>query len=239
MNPTEIEIKCLLWTQEHANLFIDKLTALWVNTQWFITPERQLNHYFTWWNVLDIYDRLGSRMPSQDQEALHHICTYWHHHSVRTRNILPGDRTILVIKSSNNHDSSTHSVSRLEFEYEFPDMNLEELDREMLDIGREFLSKRSRIRTNYQVDDISICLDQNAGYGYVVEFETIIHGDESKTEAEDRLRVFMKKLDIYEIDQATLEKMFAYYNAHRKEYYGTNRIFSLTPDGQTIHYWFD
>jgi len=63
-----------------------------------------------------------------------------------------------------------------------------------------------------------------------------VHGDESKDQAEDRLRELMEKFTIDEIDQATLETMFSYYNAHRQEYYGTHRIFSLTPDGQTIHY---
>jgi len=238
MNQTEIEIKCLLGTQEKADQFIKQLEEHWVDTQGFILPERQLNHYFTGGHILDIYEHLGSRMPLKEQELLHHICLYGNHHSVRTRNILPWDHTILVVKSSNNLDSSTHSVSRLEFEYEFTDMNLEDLDRALIDIGREYLSKRSRIRTNYELGDITICLDQNAWYGYVVEFETVVHGDESKDQAEDRLRELMEKFTIDEIDQATLETMFSYYNAHRQEYYGTHRIFSLTPDGQTIHYWF-
>lgn len=238
MNQTEIEIKCLLGTQEKADEFIQQLEAHWVDTQGFIIPERQLNHYFSGGHIMDIYQRLGSRMPPKEQELLHHICMHGQRPSVRTRNILPWDRTILVVKSSNNNDSSTHSVSRLEFEYEFPDMNMEELDRVLEDLGREYLSKRSRIRTNYVLGDITICLDQNAWYGYLVEFETVVHGDESKPTAEARLRDLMKELDIQEMDQWVLETMFKYYNAHRQEYYGTNRIFSLTPDGQTIHYGF-
>lgn len=89
MNQTELEIKCLLGTQANADAFIIKLEEFGVDTKISVTPERQLNHYFSGGNVLDIYNKVSSQMPMKDAEALYHICIHSHNHSVRTRSILP------------------------------------------------------------------------------------------------------------------------------------------------------
>lgn len=239
MNNTELEIKCLLSTQENADAFILKLQQHWVDTNTMIKAERQLNHYFSWGNILDIYNKLSSHIPMKDAEKLYNICVYGRNHSVRTRSILPWDHTILVVKSSNNDDTSTHSISRLEREHHFTMMNLEELDAVLLDLGWEYLSKRSRIRTNYRIENIDICLDHNAGYGYVVEFETVLVPGEDITAAELRIRSLMETLWVKELPQAKLELMFSHYNTHWRDYYGSNRTFDMWPDGSMIHYGFD
>jgi hypothetical protein len=89
MNQTELEIKCLLGTQANADAFLIKLEEFGVDTSTLVTPERQLNHYFSGGNVLDIYNKVSSQMPMKDAEALNHICMYGRNHSVRTRSILP------------------------------------------------------------------------------------------------------------------------------------------------------
>lgn len=238
MNNTELEIKCLLGTQANADAFLIKLEKHGVDTNTLVKPERQLNHYFSGGNVLDIYNKVSSQMPMKDAEALHHLCMYGRNHSVRTRSILPGDQTILVMKSSNNTDTATHSVTRLEFEYTFPGMTLEELDRILLDLGWEYLSKWSRIRTWYHVRDIDICLDQNAGYGYVAEFETVLAPGEDAIAAEARIRGLMDQLGVYELDQAKLEQMFAHYNQNWPDYYGSDRTFDMSTSGDVVHYGF-
>jgi hypothetical protein len=89
MNQVELEIKCLLGNEANKDLFLLKLQEYGVDTNTIITPERQLNHYFTGGDIVGIYDRLGGQMDIQNQELLYEICTYGAHHSVRTRNILP------------------------------------------------------------------------------------------------------------------------------------------------------
>jgi hypothetical protein len=37
----------------------------------------------------------------------------------------------------------------------------------------------------------------------------------------------MAELGIEELDAARLERMFAYYNAHWPEYYGTEKVFDI------------
>lgn len=239
MNNIELEIKCLIGTQENADTFLLKLEEFGIDTKTFIKPERQLNHYFSGGNILDIHNKFSSQMPLKDQEALYHICIYGRNHSLRTRSILPWDKTILVIKSSNTTDDSHNGVTRTEFEYHFPDMILEEMDRILLDLWWEYLSKWSRIRTQYNVGDIAICLDENAWYGYLAEFETILTPGEDTVAAEARIRSLMSQLGACELSQNKLEQMFTHYNASRPDYYGTSRTFDMLPDGSVIRYGFD
>ena len=116
---------------------------------------------------------------------------------------------------------------------------MDDLDRVLLELGWEYLSKWSRIRTNYYIDDITICVDQNAGYGFIIEFETVIKPTETASQAEQRLRDLMSKLNIQELDQHTLERMFAHYNAHRADYYGTERTFMIDNQLKVIRFGFD
>jgi hypothetical protein len=37
----------------------------------------------------------------------------------------------------------------------------------------------------------------------------------------------MKELGVKELDQKRLERMFAFYNTHWPEYYGTDKIFTI------------
>jgi uncharacterized protein (DUF1778 family) len=45
--------------------------------------------------------------------------------------------------------------------------------------------------------------------------------------ARDEIRALMAELDAPELPQDRLERMFAFYNEHWPEYYGTDKIFSL------------
>ena len=70
-------------------------------------------------------------------------------------------------------------------------------------------------------------IDKNAGYGYLAEFE-IIESDPSRADgAKAKLREIIKNVGLEELDQARLGRMFAYYNAHWPEYYGTEKIFVI------------
>ena len=118
-------------------------------------------------------------------------------------------------------------------------MTLQELDLVLLDLGWEYLSKWSRIRTRYRINDIAICLDQNAGYGYIAEFETILAPQEDTITAESRIRTLMMQLGVHELDQTKLEAMFDHYNQNRSDYYGSSRTFDMSANDDIIHYEFD
>jgi hypothetical protein len=129
----ELELNHLLKTE--ADVFIAKLQAYGNGPEHLLKTQRQLNHPFAGGNVLDIYQKLGMQMSLADQEALHRLCLRNSNHVVKTCSILPGDKTMLIISSSDIYetDYSTREV----FACYFPDRRIDELDLTLLDIGRE------------------------------------------------------------------------------------------------------
>jgi hypothetical protein len=72
-----------------------------------------------------------------------------------------------------------------------------------------------------------VTIDKNAGYGYLAEFE-IVENDPLRADAtKARLRQLIKNVGFEELDQARLARMFAYYNANWRDYYGTEKIFVI------------
>lgn len=72
-----------------------------------------------------------------------------------------------------------------------------------------------------------MCIDKNAGYGYVAEFEKILSDKNQIDEAKESIRKELELLGIEELPQDRLERMFAHYNQHRPEYYGTEKTFTI------------
>ena len=72
-----------------------------------------------------------------------------------------------------------------------------------------------------------VCIDKNAGYGYVAEFEKILSNPDEIDQAKQSIRDEMAALGVEELDHARLERMFAHYNQHWPEYYGTEKTFVL------------
>ena len=72
-----------------------------------------------------------------------------------------------------------------------------------------------------------MCIDKNAGYGYVAEFEKIISDPTLADQTKNDIRNELTKLWIEELPQERLERMFAFYNQHRPEYYGTEKTFII------------
>jgi predicted adenylyl cyclase CyaB len=147
-------------------------------------------------------------------------------HSVRTRWIHNKSWVILVIKASLDEHTSYNGVSRIEFEPTL-DMTIEQIDQILLDSWFEYLSKRSRERQEYELPEIHISLDKNAGYGYLAEFEMVINGNWDTTQAQKKIKEIMTELQVEELDQWRLERMFAFYNKNRPDYYGTENVFVI------------
>jgi predicted adenylyl cyclase CyaB len=133
-----------------------------------------------------------------------------------------------VVKASIDDTTSSNGTARIEFEAELSTLSLDALDKLLLDAGCSYQAKWSRDRKEYQFKDIVVCIDRNAGYGYLAELEKIVHTDEEAEQVKSDLREMMEELGIEELPQDRLERMFAYYNEHWPEYYGTEKIFTIS-----------
>ena len=75
--------------------------------------------------------------------------------------------------------------------------------------------------------DINICLDKNAGYGYLAEFEKMSNDQTSVGSIKKELLEMMKEFGVEELQQDRLERMFEYYNSNWRDYYGTEKVFNI------------
>lgn len=158
-------------------------------------------------------------------QSLKHILSLSGKHSVRTRYV--DGNSILVVKLSVDDTSSSNGIQRMEWEEVFEGMKIDDLDAILLKSDFEYQAKWSRERVEYEFDNITVCLDKNAGYGYLAEFEMVI-ADPSQTQmAEDNIRGIMARVGVQELDQERLARMFDHYNQNWRNYYGTEKTFTI------------
>ncbi len=225
MTSYEIEIKSLLGSEEKAQELKQRLTKL-DPTLKLLSQNKQLNHYFVDGDVQILYASLARFLAPEEQERLKEIVSLGSDFSIRTR-LINDERLIFVIKASQDEGISHNAVSRLEFEVEVKGMTQEVLDQLLLDAGFRYQAKWSREREEYRCADINVCLDKNAGYGYLAEFEKVVENETQIQQAREELKKAMDELGAEELPQERLERMFAYYNEHWPEYYGTNKVFTV------------
>ncbi|TSC58219.1 MAG: Uncharacterized protein Greene041679_151 [Parcubacteria group bacterium Greene0416_79] len=244
----EIEIKSLLGSKERAEELKSRLAEHFPALK-ALSPHQQLNHYFTTTTDLSVFEKaITPFLSAQKQRELSEIVKNVRGGvSIRTRE---ADGAVFVIlKASIGDDSSANGVSRVEFECVIPPVadnagdcdttnvahtnkshprtsaTLEKLDKILLNAGLSYEAKWSREREEYVAGAIRITIDRNAGYGYLAEFEKMI-GDEREADyARRELKALMAELGCAELPQERLERMFAFYNTHWEEYYGTERVF--------------
>jgi len=220
-NQYEIEIKSLLGNKKHADDLGKKIIE---RGGTMVSKNKQLNHYFTVSNLARFRKDLLSRVKDLDKPLFKKILDEGADFSIRTRDV--DGRVLLVIKASIDSDTSSNSVSRIEFESEMG-MSLDELDKLLLSSDLKYQAKWSRDREEYRLGDVNICIDRNAGYGYLAEFEKIINDRASAEATRQEISCLMEKFDVEELPQDRLERMFAHYNEHWLDYYGTNKIFNI------------
>ena len=225
VNHYEVEIKVLLGTREEAEKLLSRMRSRDPSLS-LIARERQLNHYFIGGGLDALATKVDRYITDDDRAKLHDIISRGRKHSVRTRYIIGGE-SILVVKSSVNDETSSNSTIRMECEIRFARMPEDKLDGILLASGFDFHAKWSRDRHEYQYLDMHVDIDRNAGYGYVVEFEKTVKDPEGLPEAKKSILDHIESLGYAELDQKKLADMFAYYNEHWREYYGTDRIFTL------------
>ena len=223
MSKFEIEIKSLLGSKENADELKEKLKELDPNIK-LSSQNKQLNHYFIDGDIDVLYEKIVKHLPKDTHEDLKKILTEGKEHSFRTRKL--DDTIILVVKASIDDTTSSNGISRMEFESEV-DMSLDELDKILLDCGFSYQAKWSREREEYESEGMNICIDKNAGYGYLAEFEKVVDNIDSLEEIKESLREVMQRLGVEELPQDRLERMFAHYNENWSDYYGTDKIFII------------
>jgi predicted adenylyl cyclase CyaB len=224
MKNYEVEIKSLLGSKENADKLKSDLVKNFPKMS-LVGKGKQLNHYF---NTPKNFDGLRKNIlpliPADKLDSFLSILSHGHKMSIRTRDA--DGRVIFVVKASLGDDTSSNGVKRIEFEIPV-NKSLAELDQLLIDSGCTYQAKWSREREEYGNEDLHVCIDKNAGYGYLAEFEKVIN-DESKLEqTRNDLLSVMASVEAVELAQDRLERMFAYYNANWPDYYGTDKTFTV------------
>jgi adenylate cyclase class IV len=219
----EIEIKSLLGEKEHAEALKARMGELDpACTQ--VSSNTQLNHYFKGGDIKALYEATKHLMSEETREKFLMIAEKGTNFSIRSRQ--RNDEVLLVVKASVDEGTSANTVSRLEFE-ESVALSLDELDALILGAGFEYEAKWSREREEYAYKGVNVCIDKNAGYGYLAEFEKVVPHDEVVDVVRAELDTLMEELGVIELPQDRLERMFAHYNENWPDYYGTDRTFII------------
>jgi adenylate cyclase class IV len=220
--PVEIEIKSLLGERAAADAL---RTALLARGAVLGETSVQLNHYFVGEALPTLAARAQTVLSRVNAAALSDMVGRARKASVRTR--LLNQTVLLIVKAALDDTSSANGITRLEFEAEAHDVTLDALDTLVIDAGYQIQAKWSRRREAYRLGDVVISIDQNAGYGFLAEFEVLAHDDSQAQVQAARLRGLMAELGLIELAQDRLERMFAHYNAHWQDYYGTDKTFTV------------
>lgn len=138
------------------------------------------------------------------------------------------NETILVVKATVNDETSSNGTARIEWEVDLAPMPLEKMDELVLEAGFAYQAKWSRDRDEYQLShDTALCIDRNAGYGYLAEFERVIDNPEKIEETRTDLLNMIQFLGYEELGQERLARMFDFYNKNWRDYYGTEKVFTI------------
>ncbi len=217
----EIEIKSLLGGASAAEALRAGLRKINPSCT-LITSYTQLNNYFEGGDPKRLAKMLAPHLPPEEVERMWQMVD-GEKISVRTREM--NGIAKIVMKASVGSDSSENGIVRMEIEEPTKGLTFDELNKMVLTAGYRYQAKWSRAREEYHISNISICLDKNAGYGYLAEFEKVINDTAHTAKARKEINKLMHTLGLAELPQDRLERMFAYYNKHWPEYYGTDKVF--------------
>lgn len=231
MQSYEVEVKALLGSPKRAEEVRQALKRIDPECE-LVDRNRQLNHYFEPATELGsgggalgkLAEVMAPHLSDSGKAKLADLAKKAKSFSVRTRD--KDNIVLLVVKASVGDDTSHNGVSRMEYEEQLP-LGILELDELILSAGFTYQAKWSREREEYACQGLNVCLDRNAGYGYLAEFELVVGEENKLEEARKKIDDFMAQIGVAELPQDRLERMFAFYNAHWPEYYGTDKIFTV------------
>ena len=219
----EIEIKSLLGGKDQAEALVAKMKAKDPLLK-IKGSHKQLNHYFVGGDLKTLYENVKNLVEPGQLEKLSDLAGKATDFSVRTR--WADGAVILVVKASVDDTTSSNGTARLEWEAKIP-ATIEELDELVLKSGFKYQAKWSRERSEYVYRDTNVSVDKNAGYGYLAEFEKVIDDETKAAEIKAEIRQMMQELEVAELAQDRLARMFDYYNHNWQDYYGTDKIFNI------------
>ena len=194
------------------------------NSVKLLSKNKQLNHYFVGGDLKILAKKAAKVLLPEAANRLSDIVKKANETSVRTRD-KDGD-VLLVVKASIDDTTSANGIARLEFE-ESVNMSLDELDALVISAGYEYQAKWSREREEYKCLGTNVTLDKNAGYGWLAEFERIVLDEDGVEGAKSTIVKLMAQLDVKELPQERLARMFDFYNKNWPQYYGTEKIFTI------------
>lgn len=223
MSHYEIEVKSLLGSQDKADELKTAMCKLDPDCA-CVSTNKQLNHYFTGGDMEDLYEQVAHLFSEEQQKKLRLTIERGEEFSIRTRQ--KDDEVLLVVKASVDEGDSANTIKRMEFE-EGVSVSLAELDEMLKAAGFDYQAKWSREREEYRYKGANVCLDKNAGYGYLAEFEKMVDDESLIDQVKQEIDELMTELNVVELDQARLGRMFAHYNDNWPEYYGTDKIFNI------------
>ena len=220
----EVEIKSLLGSKTKAQELINKLykTDQKISK---INQSHQLNHYFLPGNFPLLLKHITQHLDAKEVAKLTQIIRQGRNHSTRTRR--KNKEVILVVKATVDDTTSANGTARLEYEVSMANFTIEKIDQLLLESKFSYEAKWSRQREEYRYKDIIVSIDKNAGYGYLAEFEKVVAEGEDVEKVKKLIRQEMRDLEVEELAQDRLARMFEYYNHHWKEYYGTEKTFII------------
>ena len=223
MQSYEVEIKSLLGSSERADEVRTAMKKLDPSCTMH-SKNKQLNHYFEAGSLPQLAEVLTPHLSEGAKKRLGDLASRAKQFSVRTRE---KDGTVLiVVKVSVDDTTSENGIARIEFE-ENVSLTLDELDQLVLSAGFAYQAKWSREREEYVCKGVNVTLDKNAGYGWLAEFERVVDDVARLEEARHEVKALMQELCVEELSQERLERMFAHYNAHWQEYYGSEKVFVI------------
>jgi adenylate cyclase class IV len=223
MSQFEIEVKTLLGEKKNADALKARMCEYDPSCA-CVSVNKQLNHYFEGGDLVELYRLTHDLFLEDARSKFAYIAEKGTNFSVRTRQ--KDDTVLLVIKASIDGGTSANTVSRMEFEEEV-NATLSELDERVLQSGFTYQAKWSRDREEYNYKGINVCIDRNAGYGYLAEFEKVVQGEHDLDAIRNDIDHIMAELEVVELPQDRLERMFAHYNKNWPEYYGTEKVFII------------
>ncbi len=223
MNSYEIEVKSLLGDSDAAARVRDSLAKIVPSTK-LLSRNTQLNHYFIGGSLQKLSEGMQAHLPPDAAAKLTVMAQNVQRFSVRTRD--KDGVVYLVVKAAVDDTTSENGIARIEFE-EKVGMLLDDLDTLVLGAGFEYQAKWSREREEYSLKGTNITLDKNAGYGWLAEFERMITDERDVESARAEIDSLMSELGVVELSQDRLARMFDFYNAHWRDYYGTDNVFTI------------
>lgn len=223
MSHFEIEVKSLLGEKERADALRRKMQEFDPGCS-CVSKNKQLNHYFEGGDIHALYEKVAPLLNEEQMMHFRAIVERGSSFSIRTRQ--RDDEVLLVVKASIDGGTSENTVKRMEFEESLA-VTLGELDALILEAGYRYQAKWSREREEYVYKGANICLDYNAGYGYLAEVEKLVPDEALADLVRAEIDELMAELELEELAQDRLARMFEYYNQNWPEYYGTTKVFVI------------